>query len=129
MRDRCVQSMFVNFVSPTVCGMIILGGREALVSSGVLTGTQNCAIKPPVSIVLRDRHRRLCLGCTKAPIGNLTNPVLPPSIALDSDLMRRAVCTCDTAEGVWLCQPCGRSIRGADCDYQAYGVLTTRPFL
>jgi hypothetical protein len=30
----------------------------------------------------------------------------------------RAICTCAT-EGVWLCQPCGRSIRGADLDYES----------
>ena len=76
-----------------------------------------------MSIVLRDRHRRLCLGCTKAPIGTLVQPALAPGLALTSDLMRRAVCMCDTAEGVWLCQPCGRSIRGADYDYQAYADL------
>ncbi|CAK7267345.1 hypothetical protein SEPCBS119000_002501 [Sporothrix epigloea] len=29
---------------------------------------RNCAIKPPAPIVLRDRHRRLCDGCVKAPI-------------------------------------------------------------
>ncbi|EGZ75696.1 hypothetical protein NEUTE2DRAFT_105778 [Neurospora tetrasperma FGSC 2509] len=37
---------------------------------------RNCAIKPPAPIVLRDRHRRLCVTCAKTPIGNLTKPPL-----------------------------------------------------
>ncbi|KAF3006122.1 hypothetical protein E8E14_003602 [Neopestalotiopsis sp. 37M] len=79
---------------------------------------RNCAIKPPASIVLRDRHRRLCTRCTKAPLGALAKPPLQASTPIDADIMKRAVCTCQS-DGVWLCQPCGRSIRGADSDYRA----------
>ncbi|KAI1841179.1 hypothetical protein JX266_012646 [Neoarthrinium moseri] len=78
---------------------------------------RNCAIKPPAPIVLRDRHRRLCIRCTKAPLGALAKPRLKPDTPIDADLMKRAICTCQS-EGVWLCQPCGRSIRGADHEYQ-----------
>ncbi|CAK7200964.1 hypothetical protein SEUCBS139899_003664 [Sporothrix eucalyptigena] len=79
---------------------------------------RNCAIKPPAPIVLRDRHRRLCDGCVKAPLTSLAKPPLSHSTPLDSDVMQRAICCC-ASEGVWLCQPCGRSIRGADYDYRA----------
>ncbi|KAK8069538.1 hypothetical protein PG994_006154 [Apiospora phragmitis] len=79
---------------------------------------RNCAIKPPAPIVLRDRHRRLCIPCTKAPLGTLAKPPLLPETPLDADLMKNAICTCQT-EGVWLCHPCGRSIRGTDHDYQS----------
>ncbi|KAK7976153.1 hypothetical protein PG989_014616 [Apiospora arundinis] len=79
---------------------------------------RNCAIKPPAPIVLRDRHRRLCIPCTKAPLGTLAKPPLLPETPLDADLMKNAICTCQS-EGVWLCHPCGRSIRGTDHDYQS----------
>jgi hypothetical protein len=80
---------------------------------------QNCAIKPPLSTALRERHRRLCVTCAKAPIAALASPALDPSLGLDSEAVQRAVCQCDT-EGVWLCQPCGHSIRNADHDYKGY---------
>ncbi|KAK0652205.1 hypothetical protein B0T16DRAFT_306757, partial [Cercophora newfieldiana] len=77
---------------------------------------RNCAIKPPAPNVLPDRHRRLCMGCTEAPLGDLVKPRLGPECTLNSDDMRRAICRC-ASEGVWLCQPCGRSIRNDDLEY------------
>ncbi|XXH03685.1 hypothetical protein Hte_010091 [Hypoxylon texense] len=79
---------------------------------------RNCAIKPPAPAVLRDRHRRLCIPCSKAPLGTLVKPPLQLDTPVNADEMRRAMCSCES-EGVWLCQPCGRSIRGADHDYKA----------
>ncbi|RFU77213.1 sulfate transporter [Trichoderma arundinaceum] len=78
---------------------------------------RNCAIKPPLSTAMRERHRRLCVTCAKAPIAALAAPALDISLPLTSDAVQRAVCQCDT-EGVWLCQPCGHSIRNADHDYK-----------
>ncbi|KAL2138008.1 hypothetical protein VTI28DRAFT_7668 [Corynascus sepedonium] len=78
---------------------------------------RNCAIKPPAPIVLRDRHRRLCDACVTAPLGSLVRPRLGPEIRIDSDEMERAICTCGST-GVWLCQPCGRTIRGDDSEYK-----------
>ncbi|CAM1500643.1 Fc.00g098050.m01.CDS01 [Cosmosporella sp. VM-42] len=78
---------------------------------------RNCAIKPPAPVALRERHRRLCKTCTHAPIATLAKPPLDPDFLLLSDAVQRAVCKCE-GEGVWLCQPCGRSIRGADHEYQ-----------
>ncbi|KAF7559553.1 hypothetical protein G7046_g4594 [Stylonectria norvegica] len=78
---------------------------------------RNCAIKPPAPVALRERHRRLCKACTHAPIATLSKPPLDAALPLSHEAVQRAVCKCDE-EGVWLCQPCGRSIRGADHEYQ-----------
>ncbi|KAK1968164.1 hypothetical protein LY78DRAFT_701732 [Colletotrichum sublineola] len=78
---------------------------------------RNCAIKPPAHNALRERHRRLCNPCIKAPIASLVNDALDPETPLLDDAVRREICRCDI-DGVWLCQPCGRSMRGADHDYQ-----------
>ncbi|KAI1085284.1 hypothetical protein F5B20DRAFT_138130 [Whalleya microplaca] len=81
---------------------------------------RNCAIKPPAPAVLRERLRRLCIPCSKAPLGTLVKPRLRRDTPIDAPEMQRAICTCASPrEGVWLCQPCGRSIRGADHDYQS----------
>lgn len=90
-----------------------------------LSKIQNCAIKPPAPAVLRDRHRRLCIACQKSHIGRLVQPAQCPDAQLLSDTMQRAVCTCTADAGVWLCQPCGRGIRGSDSEYRGYVV----PFL
>ncbi|KAH9906613.1 hypothetical protein F4778DRAFT_587645 [Xylariomycetidae sp. FL2044] len=79
---------------------------------------RNCAIKPPAQVTLRHRHRRLCIPCMRAPLGTLAKPPLRRDTPLESGEMQRAICTC-VNEGVWLCQPCGRTIRGADGDYQS----------
>ncbi|CAN8106122.1 unnamed protein product [Discula destructiva] len=79
---------------------------------------RNCAIKPPAPAVLRDRHRRLCFACQKSPIGCLANPTQSAELPLTSHTLQRAVCRCATDAGVWLCQPCGRGIRGADSEYR-----------
>ncbi|KAI0881732.1 uncharacterized protein GGS22DRAFT_196283 [Annulohypoxylon maeteangense] len=79
---------------------------------------RNCTIKQPSRSMLRDRHRRLCVPCSKAPLGSLVKPQLRADTTADADEMRLAICTCDS-EGVWLCQPCGKSIRGADHDYKS----------
>ncbi|KAI0399807.1 hypothetical protein F4802DRAFT_533550 [Xylaria palmicola] len=79
---------------------------------------RNCVVRPPGPAAFRDRHRRLCIPCTKAPLAALTRPPLRLDTPFDADEMRRAVCTCRT-DCVWLCQPCGRHILGADQDYRS----------
>ncbi|EWY90259.1 hypothetical protein FOQG_08191 [Fusarium oxysporum f. sp. raphani 54005] len=78
---------------------------------------RNCAIKPPASVALKERHRRLCKPCVHAPIATLIKAPVDSHVPLSSELVSRDVCKC-ADEGVWLCQPCGRSIRAADHDYQ-----------
>jgi hypothetical protein len=78
---------------------------------------RNCAIKPPASGALKERHRRLCKACVHAPIATLIRAPVDRDVPLSSELVSREVCKC-ADDGVWLCQPCGRSIRAADNDYQ-----------
>ncbi|PHH81074.1 hypothetical protein CDD80_3356 [Ophiocordyceps camponoti-rufipedis] len=77
-------------------------------------GVVNCATKSPPPGTLRERHRRLCLTCSRAPLATLTHPTLPHT---EREAVQRAVCSCDS-KAVWLCQPCGRSIRAGDHDYR-----------
>ncbi|TRX97242.1 hypothetical protein FHL15_002036 [Xylaria flabelliformis] len=79
---------------------------------------RNCVIRPPGPSTFRDRHRRLCIPCTKAPVAALTRPPLLPNTPIDTDEMQRAICTCQN-DRVWLCHPCGRNILGADQDYRS----------
>lgn len=73
-------------------------------------------------MALRGRHRRLCKPCTKVPMATLVSPALDPETSLLDDAVQREICKCES-DGVWLCQPCGRSMRGADNDYQRYVYL------
>lgn len=96
---------------------------------------RNCTIKPPAPVLLRHRHRRLCTACQRASLLALTNPRTgssPSHNRFSQDLtvvcgetLRRAVCTCPS-EGVWLCQPCGRSLRSADNEYESIWKWRTR---
>ncbi|KAI1360381.1 hypothetical protein F5Y08DRAFT_317483 [Xylaria arbuscula] len=79
---------------------------------------RNCVIRPPGVSTFRDRHRRLCIPCTKAPLASLANPPLLLDTPIDADEMQRAICTCES-DCVWLCHPCGRNILGADQDYRS----------
>jgi hypothetical protein len=106
MRDRGLPGAF----SPRI--------HMCYISNDDILG-QNCAIKPPTMVALRERHRRLCKTCTKAPLPLLVSPPLDSDLPLSDDAMKAAICQCST-HGVWLCQPCGRSIRGADHDYKRY---------
>jgi hypothetical protein len=40
-------------------------------------------------------------------------------------MLKRAVCTCPS-EGVWLCQPCGRTLGSADTEYESIWRWRTR---
>ncbi|TQN70715.1 hypothetical protein CSHISOI_04715 [Colletotrichum shisoi] len=92
-------------------------GRNYNGKSGSCARDLNCAIKPPAHNALRERHRRLCNPCIKDPIASLVNSALEPETPLLDDAVRREICRCDI-DGVWLCQPCGRSMRGDDHEYQ-----------
>ncbi|CZT10142.1 uncharacterized protein RAG0_14697 [Rhynchosporium agropyri] len=96
----------------------------------------NCTIKPPAPVLLRHRHRRLCKTCTKAPLSSLVSglptPLSSASYHFDSALtpttastLKQKTCACPT-EGVWLCQPCGRSLRSADTEYESIWKWRTR---
>lgn len=48
----------------------------------------------------------------------------PPGI-LNGETLKRETCNCPS-EGVWLCQPCGRSLRNADNEYESIWKWRTR---
>ncbi|KAI1439093.1 hypothetical protein GGR50DRAFT_354 [Xylaria sp. CBS 124048] len=79
---------------------------------------RNCVIKPPGPSSFRERHRRLCITCTKAPLAALTTPPLLPDTPIDAPEMQRAICSCQK-DTVWLCATCGRNLLGADHDYRS----------
>ncbi len=73
---------------------------------------------------LRERHRRLCTPCAKAPLKTVACPSLDLALPRGVEMMQRSLCDCESA-GVWLCQPCGRTIRNADGDYIRYIFYTS----
>ncbi|KAL2071707.1 hypothetical protein VTL71DRAFT_12942 [Oculimacula yallundae] len=96
---------------------------------------RNCTIKPPAPILLRHRHRRLCKPCSKAPLSSLISGLPTPlptppnsstsTTATTKQSLKQRTCACPT-EGVWLCQPCGRSLRSADTEYESIWKWRTR---
>ncbi|CAG8978626.1 hypothetical protein HYALB_00013226 [Hymenoscyphus albidus] len=94
---------------------------------------RNCTIKPPSSGLLKHRHRRLCAACSKAPLSSLAsssstngpNRASESTSPINTNMLKLALCNCAT-EGVWLCQPCGRSLRSADSEYEGVWRWRTR---
>lgn len=109
------------------CARDMVGGCRRI-GCGVVV-CRNCTIKPPAPILLQHRHRRLCKTCVKAPLESITPPSpFPLSEMARGNPMYNAnsiFCTCPT-EGVWLCQPCGRSLRSADATYESIWRWRTR---
>ncbi|KAF2215600.1 hypothetical protein CERZMDRAFT_65078 [Cercospora zeae-maydis SCOH1-5] len=91
---------------------------------------RNCVIKAPSTNAVKLRHRRLCRTCMKAPLDALTTQVpwrfcmvyswltIRSSEDVSVQEIRtyaRDPCTCfDT---VWICHPCGDTMRAADTTY------------
>ena len=73
-------------------------------------------MKQPDPKAFRDRYRRLCEPCVQAPLKDHINPSIDPDSPTALDLIKQGICYCDT-KGVWLCQPCGLSIRNKDQTY------------
>ena len=92
-------------------------GRHLRYEGRKLTHVQNCTIKQPKPAALKERHRRLCLTCTKTRLSMLINPLL--EVPISSEVVQYNLCQCGT-KGAWLCQPCGRTIGSADHDYLRY---------
>lgn len=96
---------------------------------------QNCTIKPPAPVLLHHRHRRICKPCSKAPLFSLVGSISPLSQEVSpkvgsfrppgADTLKQQTCNCPS-EGVWLCQPCGRSLRSADNEYEGIWKWRTR---
>lgn len=106
--------------SCVVAVLYLSRSRDGLaVGANTSSCIQNCAAKPPAPVALRERHRRLCVTCARAPLASFLGLPLDACAPLSSEVVQRAACNCDTG-GVWLCQPCGRGIRNTDCEYQQY---------
>lgn len=97
------------------------GGRAELTGT-----TQNCAIKQPEPKALKGRYRRLCEPCVQAPLKDHINPIIDPDCPASSTIIQQGICQCET-HGVWLCQPCGRSIRNQDQTYLRLALPTRHP--
>ncbi|KAL1310616.1 hypothetical protein AAFC00_000889 [Neodothiora populina] len=97
---------------------------------------RNCIVKAPVPTALRGRHRRLCRTCIKSPLDEHTRYVVDECCQADDSsssgtsdehqhtAIARDPCSCD--EQVWICQPCGQSLRTHDTTYMRGWTWRTR---
>ncbi|KAL4788203.1 hypothetical protein BJX76DRAFT_316622 [Aspergillus varians] len=93
---------------------------------------RNCTAKPPNSATLKNRIRRLCTTCRKAPLNKLVSPSLhaplPPtksdSANNTSAVLLRDTCTCQDV--LWLCNQCGQKLRRNDTTYRRVWTWRTR---
>jgi len=84
---------------------------------------RNCIMKHPASTTLKNRFRRLCRTCIKSPLEKHTCMVTTNGTSQDVDSLdafasqafARGPCTCSNS--VWICQPCGQTLRSADVTY------------
>ncbi|KAF2726239.1 hypothetical protein K431DRAFT_324408 [Polychaeton citri CBS 116435] len=83
---------------------------------------RNCVVKPPPMTTLEGRHRRLCRTCMKCDMELLTtsHPDDPTNLKDEKSLFTypafaRLPCSCE--QNVWLCTPCGQSLRTDDTTY------------
>lgn len=90
--------------------------------------------------MFKNRMRRLCTTCRKAPLTDLLAPSPSTSSTHDSDTpspapynitdsftapaFLRYPCTCQSA--LWLCHPCGQKLRSGDTTYRRVWTWRTR---
>ncbi len=60
-----------------------------------------------------------------APVTHAHVVLSSPPVKYCAKTLKREVCSCPTT-GVWLCQPCGRSLRSADTEYESIWKWRTR---
>jgi hypothetical protein len=95
---------------------------------------RNCTIKPLSSTALKSRIRRLCRTCGTAPLSCHLSHTHPepntPDLFSDGsasaafDAFARTPCNCDDL--VWLCTPCGQTLRSNDTTYRRVWAWRTR---
>ncbi|KAJ5662377.1 uncharacterized protein N7477_009993 [Penicillium maclennaniae] len=95
---------------------------------------RNCTIKPPSSTTLKSRIRRLCRTCGTAPLSchlshTHTEPTTPDlfndgSKSAAFGAFAHTPCNCDDI--VWLCTPCGQTLRSNDTTYRRVWAWRTR---
>ncbi|KAL6233772.1 hypothetical protein BDW75DRAFT_214326 [Aspergillus navahoensis] len=90
---------------------------------------RNCTAKPPNSATLKNRIRRLCTTCRKAPLNSLVSsslhaPIPSTSTTTKSGVFLRDTCTC--RDVLWLCNQCGQKLRRNDTTYRRVWTWRTR---
>ncbi|CEN59571.1 hypothetical protein ASPCAL02016 [Aspergillus calidoustus] len=93
------------------------------------TFCRNCTAKPPNSATLKNRVRRLCTTCRKAPLDKLGSSYFAPISSSLSNANKPAVavrdiCTCQDV--LWLCNQCGQKLRRNDTTYRRVWTWRTR---
>lgn len=84
---------------------------------------RNCVVKAPPTSIMKFRHRRLCRTCMKSPLPelmNITRTIEEDGTSHDETTPERRTyarppCTCE--DFVWVCQPCGQTMRTDDTTY------------
>ncbi|KAL4938129.1 hypothetical protein BDV06DRAFT_61234 [Aspergillus oleicola] len=95
---------------------------------------RNCTAKPPNSATLKNRIRRLCTTCRKAPLHKLVSPSFHAPLPTTHDststnsststVHLEDTCTCHTV--LWLCTQCGQKLRRNDTTYRRVWTWRTR---
>ncbi|KAK4865149.1 hypothetical protein LT330_001772 [Penicillium expansum] len=93
---------------------------------------RNCTIKPPSQPALKNRIRRLCRPCGKAPLSSHLSYTTSDQHTPDSwdensvaaIAFARNPCNCE--EAVWLCTQCGMTLRSNDTTYRRVWAWRTR---
>ncbi|KAJ5086825.1 hypothetical protein NUU61_008132 [Penicillium alfredii] len=96
------------------------------------TISQNCTVKPPSAATLKNRIRRLCRTCGTSPLAcHLSYRAIDPTDPLEdrwhadtAAAFARSACTCE--DTVWLCTPCGQTLRSSDTTYRRVWAWRTR---
>jgi hypothetical protein len=111
----------VGDVAGWFAGLVCISGLSVIFL--VADCMQNCTIKPPSAVMLKNRLRRLCATCQTAPLVDHLSPEKwtlnsesdhPPAFTYSA--FARTPCDCENA--VWLCQTCGHSLRNRDTTYR-----------
>ncbi|KAL4881358.1 hypothetical protein BJY04DRAFT_188729 [Aspergillus karnatakaensis] len=92
---------------------------------------RNCTAKPPNSATLKNRIRRLCITCRKAPLSHLaSSSLLAPLPSTTSETTNKAAValrdTCTCQDVLWLCNQCGQKLRRNDTTYRRVWTWRTR---
>ncbi|KAK2806772.1 hypothetical protein FQN50_005634 [Emmonsiellopsis sp. PD_5] len=107
---------------------------------------RNCTAKPTGAAMAKNRLRRLCSTCLAAPLSDHLLPYLPTHHDHDHDhdhnhtnshppahphqpsftdpAFSRTPCTCE--DSMWLCRPCGQTLRADDTTYKRVWTWRTR---
>ncbi|KAK2773439.1 hypothetical protein FQN53_004159 [Emmonsiellopsis sp. PD_33] len=112
---------------------------------------RNCTAKPIGAAMSKNRFRRLCSTCLAAPLSDHLLPYLPtthhdhdhdhdhdhshnhttdhppahsPQPSFTDPAFSRTPCTCE--DSMWLCRPCGQTLRADDTTYKRVWTWRTR---